>query len=90
MTKQKRVRFLRFDLDSMIDAVQRPLNTSLVARSRHCVAQLGRSDMETVIPQVVEADCDELASAELVDLSILDLERVAGGIGDPGIIEVEK
>jgi hypothetical protein len=46
--------------------------------------------METVIPQVVEADCDELASAELVDLSILDLERVAGGIGDPGIIEVEK
>jgi hypothetical protein len=46
--------------------------------------------METVIPQVVWTDGDELPIAELVDLSTLDLERVAGGFGDPGIIENEK
>jgi hypothetical protein len=46
--------------------------------------------METVMPQVAEADCDELLATQLVDLPTSDLERVAGGIGDPGIIEVEK
>jgi hypothetical protein len=46
--------------------------------------------METVTPQVVESDCDELFGRELSTLSAEELERVAGGIGDPGIIEVEK
>ena len=46
--------------------------------------------METVTPQGAEVERDELPGGELVDLSIEDLERVAGGFGDPGIIEVEK
>jgi len=46
--------------------------------------------METVTSQAVETDCDELLATEIVALSTEDLERVAGGFGDPGIIENEK
>ena len=46
--------------------------------------------MENATPQVVETDCDELHLKELITLSTEELERVSGGIGDPGIIEVEK
>jgi hypothetical protein len=46
--------------------------------------------MENATPQVVEMDCDEWHLKELITLSTEELERVSGGIGDPGIIEVEK
>ena len=46
--------------------------------------------MESLMSQVVEIFSRELPPIELVDLPLEELEHVAGGIGDPGIIEVEK
>lgn len=47
--------------------------------------------METVTSQVaVESDCDTLPPPEFADLLPQELERVSGGICDPGLIVHEK
>jgi len=46
--------------------------------------------MENPISEPVEMDRLQLPTTDIVDLSLEELERVAGALGDPGIIIHEK
>ena len=46
--------------------------------------------MERIGPVVVEQSTDELPEQEPVELSTHELEKISGGMCDPGIIVHEK
>ena len=47
-------------------------------------------EMERIGPVVVEQSTDELPEQEPVELSTHELEKISGGMCDPGIIIHEK